>query len=75
VPSGIERLILLFRGRVELGCGFEVLLFLSSALLLKTAQFGCVFFGLAVKTRKLELQIPELLFVGEKSVEFDQPGA
>lgn len=47
------------RGEVEFGCGFELLFFLLLALLLEPAQLGCVFSALALEACFLDLQVSE----------------
>ena len=65
----------MLRCGVELGGSFELLLLAVAALLLHLAQLGGVLFALAAEAAELKLQVSQLLFVREESVDFDEAGS
>ncbi len=60
---------------VETGGGFERVGVPVSALGLELTELGGIFFATAMEARFLEVQIAELLFVGEEDLELDESGA
>jgi hypothetical protein len=73
--GGIEGFAIVLGSEVELGGDVELVPFLLAAPRLEIAQLGGFFFAAAGETGFLEVQIVELLFVGEIGVEIDEAGA
>jgi hypothetical protein len=67
--------VVAFGGHIQACGGLKVFLFFAGAFLLELAKFRRVFFTLAAQTHFLNLQVPELLFVGKVRVELDQAGS